>query len=257
MPIRVQNDLPAKKVMTFGDGSNFPKPQDGMAIGVTFGGQGKISTNGASEIARYIFSDNMNYYIDFNAGGYFEMKVPADGYYAINIMPSENGIITTEVKEAQKNDIVTLIVKPYAGFMLEDNNFDVVTNDGTFVPISISDDTYSFTMPESPVTVTANFVEAPDKPTNKIAKIVKGVAIAAAAVAVVGIIGQTIKNVQLATMQQQAALRAQMQQNFVQRQVAQIKTLLSGTTVVLSLVSFGTSLRNLFSLGANQFRFLR
>ena len=91
-------------------------------------------------------------------------EIPQETVYTVNIAESENGIVISDVSEAQAGETVTLTVIPYEGY-----EFETLTvtcgEDGADVDVAATkyEGLYTFTMPESDVTVSAIFAEIPQK----------------------------------------------------------------------------------------------
>ncbi len=78
------------------------------------------------------------------------------GAYSINIASDiEHGTVTSSRKKADQGNPVTITATPDEGYVLES-----LTVDGTDVTGNVSNNSYTFTMPASDVTVTATFVLA-------------------------------------------------------------------------------------------------
>ena len=78
---------------------------------------------------------------------------------------TENGTVTVSPDKAKSGDTVTVTAKPDSGYEL--GSLQVLDKNGKLVPVKKnSDGTYSFTMPDGPVSVLAVFQEAncPSKP---------------------------------------------------------------------------------------------
>ncbi|HIR51851.1 MAG TPA: hypothetical protein IAB39_00405 [Candidatus Onthovicinus excrementipullorum] len=78
-------------------------------------------------------------------------KIP----YAVNVTAADNGTVTASVQTAGIDDTVTLTVAPEAGYRLVDGSLKV--NDGAVAVTDNGNGTYTFTMPNGDVTVTASF----------------------------------------------------------------------------------------------------
>ena len=83
-------------------------------------------------------------------------------HYAITVDKTENGTITVSPKSASKGDTVTVTVKPDKGYELD--TLKVLDKDGGKVKLTEKKGKYTFTMPDSKVTVKGKFVEeAPEQ----------------------------------------------------------------------------------------------
>ena len=78
--------------------------------------------------------------------------------YAVSAPSAKNGDVTVSPKNASKGDTVTLTVKPDSGYQME--NLTVKDASGNKLKLTDKGDgKYTFTMPGSKVTVSAEFVE--------------------------------------------------------------------------------------------------
>lgn len=83
--------------------------------------------------------------------------------YEVTVGKTENGTVTVakEDKWATGGDEVTITVTPDKGYMLDD--LTITTKGGKEVEVKDNGDgTYTFTMPESAITISATFAEDPD-----------------------------------------------------------------------------------------------
>ena len=81
-----------------------------------------------------------------------------DPTYAVSVPSTKNGDVTISPKNASKGDTVTLTVKPDSGYQLE----NLTVKDASGNKLKLTDKgngKYTFTMPGSKVTVSAEFVE--------------------------------------------------------------------------------------------------
>ena len=146
-------------------GSGVAKPKSGMSVGVTTeaelsaGDSVAFTGETVKDNAKYFFSDNAAYYVNFGEN-VLELKAPAENHYAVNVIPSANGTVTASRKEAAVGDPVTLTVAPASGYQLDSLTYKI-GDDTTAYTINKDTDTYSFTMPAANVTVTAKFEEIP------------------------------------------------------------------------------------------------
>ena len=82
--------------------------------------------------------------------------------FAIEIAATENGTVTADVEEAEAGTTVTLTVTPAEGYELDELTVVTYGENKTAVEVTEAEDgTYTFTMPEDAVTVTATFAEIP------------------------------------------------------------------------------------------------
>ena len=78
--------------------------------------------------------------------------------YAVSVPTAQNGDVTVSPKSASKGSTVTVTVKPDSGYVLE--TLTVVDQNGDKIKLTDKGDgKYTFTMPGSKVTVSAEFVE--------------------------------------------------------------------------------------------------
>ena len=83
----------------------------------------------------------------------------SDRSYTVSIPSTKNGDVSVTPKNASKGDTVTVTVKPDNGYEL--GTISVKDTSGNTVKITDKGDgTYTFTMPGSKVTISAEFVEA-------------------------------------------------------------------------------------------------
>ncbi|MCH5176163.1 MAG: hypothetical protein J1F40_09770, partial [Prevotellaceae bacterium] len=89
-----------------------------------------------------------------------EIPAPVPEVYTVSIAESENGTVTSDVSEAQAGETVTLTVTRAEGYGIETLTV-TCGEDGTGVKVAATEDAsvYTFTMPESDVTVSATFAE--------------------------------------------------------------------------------------------------
>ena len=84
--------------------------------------------------------------------------------YAVSVGSVKNGSVTASPARAEEGDTVTLTVKPDSGYVL--SALTVTDADGDEVRVkSAGDNKYTFTMPDSKVTVTATFVQEKEEET--------------------------------------------------------------------------------------------
>ena len=82
----------------------------------------------------------------------------SSGSYAVSAPSAKNGDVTVSPKNASKGDRVTITVKPDSGYVLE--TLTVTDKNGNELTLKDKGDgKYTFTMPGSKVTVSAEFVE--------------------------------------------------------------------------------------------------
>ena len=99
-----------------------------------------------------IIADTVTINIHTTGGG----EVPAPTTYEINISETENGSVTAKPQKAALGENITLTLTPDKGYKLE--KVTVTDKDGNEIPLTKNaDGTYSFEMPNGPVTVTASF----------------------------------------------------------------------------------------------------
>lgn len=77
--------------------------------------------------------------------------------YSVTTDKTENGSITVSPKSASKGDTVTITVKPDKGYKLD--TIKVLDQKGGKVKLTEKNGKYTFTMPATKVTVTAEFAE--------------------------------------------------------------------------------------------------
>ena len=75
--------------------------------------------------------------------------------YTVTVAASSHGSVTANPTSAAAGETVTLIIAPETGYTLADLN--VADANGTAITVNDSENTYTFTMPDSAVTVTATF----------------------------------------------------------------------------------------------------
>lgn len=85
--------------------------------------------------------------------------------YTVTVAASSHGSVTANPTGAAAGEVVTLTIAPETGYMLASLN--VADANGTAITVNGSENTYTFTMPDSAVTVTATFrlIEEPVDPT--------------------------------------------------------------------------------------------
>ena len=87
--------------------------------------------------------------------------------YAVNIIEGiQNGTVISDKDEAEQGETVTLTVTPNDGYKVGSIN---VSSDSGAITVTQTDTTYSFTMPNEPVLVSATFVSS-----NSAARIISG-----------------------------------------------------------------------------------
>ena len=89
-----------------------------------------------------------------------EDTTPAATTHAVTIAPSQNGTVTADKTTAAKDETVKLTVAPASGYELA-----TLTVDSKDVTASVSKNTYSFTMPDKDVAVSATFKAVEAAPT--------------------------------------------------------------------------------------------
>lgn len=80
-----------------------------------------------------------------------------DATHTITVAPAQNGQVTASLPSAAQGTSVTLTVTPDTGYAL--SSLTVSGENGDVAVTDHQDGTYTFTMPDSPVTVTAVFVQ--------------------------------------------------------------------------------------------------
>lgn len=96
-------------------------------------------------------------------------STPSTTHYDITVSTTSNGTITVTLKSATKDTTVTLTATPDAGY--EPETVAVTGADGKKLALqNIGNNKYTFTMPESQVTVTATFGPAWDNPFTDVGK---------------------------------------------------------------------------------------
>ena len=79
--------------------------------------------------------------------------------YLVTVEKTVHGVVTTSSKRAEKDDTVTIIVKPDAGYELE--KLTVTDKDGDVIRVKDQgNEKYTFTMPSGKVSINAAFVRA-------------------------------------------------------------------------------------------------
>ena len=87
-----------------------------------------------------------------------EPVIPVSYAYNVETPENENGSVTVKPSPAEAGDTVTVTAEPNEGY--EVDKITVTDNFGNEIPVKRNDDgTYSFTMPDGPVKVTAEFKE--------------------------------------------------------------------------------------------------
>lgn len=77
--------------------------------------------------------------------------------YTVSADKSENGTVSISPKSAVKGDTVTITVTPDKGYVME--TLTVLDKNGKEIALTEKDGKYTFTMPDSNVTVTSSFVK--------------------------------------------------------------------------------------------------
>lgn len=85
--------------------------------------------------------------------------------YTVTVAASSHGSVTVNPTSAAAGEMVTLTIAPETGYTL--SGLNVADANGTAITVNGSENTYTFTMPDSAVTVTATFrlIEEPVDPT--------------------------------------------------------------------------------------------
>ena len=94
------------------------------------------------------------YTVSYGGGGGGGSSTPS---YSVTTDKTENGSITVSPKNARSGDTVTITVKPDKGYELD--TLKVLDKDGDKVKLTEKKGKYTFTMPATKVTVTAEFAE--------------------------------------------------------------------------------------------------
>ena len=81
--------------------------------------------------------------------------------HTISIETLQNGQITSNVDEAEKDQVITLTVLPQDGYQLEDGSLIVSGNDEEIIVSKIDAHTFTFVMPSFDVVVRASFEAIP------------------------------------------------------------------------------------------------
>lgn len=87
----------------------------------------------------------------------------ATGTYSVSVATAQHGSVSVSPKNASKGDTVTITATPDKGYEL-DSLTVTDTNGKTVTLTEVGDGKYTFTMPDSRVTVKATFVEIGEKP---------------------------------------------------------------------------------------------
>ena len=91
------------------------------------------------------------------------VSAPATVRYEITLEPGENGAVTADHTRAQSGTLITLTVEAEEGYQLK--KLEVLDSRDQAVELTQQENgSYTFTMPESPVTVTAAFAQAEEEP---------------------------------------------------------------------------------------------
>ena len=85
--------------------------------------------------------------------------------YTVTVAASSHGSVTVNPTSAAAGEMVTLTIAPETGYTL--SGLNVADANGTAITVNGSENTYTFTMPDSAMTVTATFrlIEEPVDPT--------------------------------------------------------------------------------------------
>ena len=129
--------------------------------------------------------DMHGYSVNLTAGSGYTMSVSEDGTYtfthtgggsssgggggsssstnAVSVAAADNGSVSVSPRNASEGATVTITVKPDTGYELD--SLTVTDADGNNVSLTKKSDTqYTFTMPDSKVTVKATFTEITEQP---------------------------------------------------------------------------------------------
>ena len=157
--------LGSGKTITLATGED--APQSGMNVGVNTatnpmsGSPVNIAGNADSSYTKFFYSDNPQYYVAFISGdSYLKLSVPEANKYAINVITPVNGEAASDASQQTAGETVTITVTPNTGYLLKANGLKASYSDGTDKNCDltkVNDSTYTFTMPENPITVTAMF----------------------------------------------------------------------------------------------------
>lgn len=83
------------------------------------------------------------------------LSVDSGNKYKISVENSDNGIVSSDLNEAAKNEMVTLTFTPNSNYALK--NLVVKTKTGTELPLKLENKNYCFKMPSEEVSVEAVF----------------------------------------------------------------------------------------------------
>ncbi|MBR1474795.1 MAG: chitobiase/beta-hexosaminidase C-terminal domain-containing protein [Muribaculaceae bacterium] len=134
------------------DSKGLKKQDEPQIWTITFDGDNAKITGSSSRYIRY-YSEDFRTYSQNNGSPIQLYKHVNMGAYSINIASDiEHGTVTSSRKKADQGNPVTITATPDEGCVLES-----LTVDGTDVTGNVSDNSYTFTMPASDVTVTATF----------------------------------------------------------------------------------------------------
>ena len=151
----------------YGDGtitidSTVP-PAPGMCVGLYEVSSDMQITNAQDGEEQYFFADADDKYVKFDDNNTLDtdddriiLATIESGNYKIAVEVTGNGAVYADPQVAAQNAEITLTVVPAPGYMLKADSLTV--NDSTEGITDKNNGTYTFTMPNAPVTVTAEFV---------------------------------------------------------------------------------------------------
>ena len=126
-------------------GDTVTKPADPTRDGYTFDGWYSDKDFKTAWDFNTQISDNITLYAKWT-------EIPT---YTVTVAASSHGSVTANPTSAAAGETVTLTIAPETGYTLADLN--VADANGTAITVNDSENTYTFTMPDSAVTVTATF----------------------------------------------------------------------------------------------------
>lgn len=140
--------------------------------GLEYSGEdSQIESNSEYKIFLYAqWEKNANTSQPGNTGGSGSSAGGGSPSNSIKCEKSENGTVSLSAKEAEEGDSVAIDIKPDEGYVLD--KLTVTDKTGKSVKLTKSSETqYTFTMPDSKVTVKATFIETAGMPTHVFADV--------------------------------------------------------------------------------------
>ena len=125
-------------------------PTTSINVGITMATPGVFTSNSGDGFKDCFTSDKSGYAVVYTDG----QKLMLTKTYTVTVADAENGTVTADKTAAAAGETVTLTVTPDTGYQLKSLKYSDGTSD-TDIPESAG--TYSFTMPDKDVTVSAEF----------------------------------------------------------------------------------------------------